>query len=338
MATFVEVRVLIEDARNRNDTYMNTKKTSLKEKYRAFRAWQKRPYRVAPMSEKEHDCFTCHTHFQGNFCPRCGQSANIGRYSLKDTTIQFFEVWGVGNRSFFRCLRDLILRPGYMIRDYLSGMQMAYYPPFQLLSTIAALHFLIGMFEANIHSTATDAAVTTSVQQSLRVNEDTTLATTKQADTDKMVESMDKIVNDWIPHIRDNYPTVFPLYLIIFHALSFYLFYRKSKKIPNLRLSEALIVAVYCTCIWLMCNTAISILFLIAHYLGADTSVRSIASASSRILPFIVLSILVFIIPLKQLFGGSWVRAYLSIQVSYIFCLVISFILMGIIAYSMASF
>ena len=40
-------------------------------------------------------------------------------------------------------IRDLLLRPGYMIRDYLQGMQMAYFPPFKMLFLLTALSLLV---------------------------------------------------------------------------------------------------------------------------------------------------------------------------------------------------
>lgn len=43
----------------------------------------------------------------------------------------------------FRTIRDLLLRPGYMIRDYLRGMQMAYFPPFKMFFLITALSLVI---------------------------------------------------------------------------------------------------------------------------------------------------------------------------------------------------
>ena len=54
-----------------------------KEKYRQFKKWQHQPHEVAPLAEEMHECATCGTHFEGNYCPRCGQSAQIGRYSFK---------------------------------------------------------------------------------------------------------------------------------------------------------------------------------------------------------------------------------------------------------------
>ena len=96
--------------------------SDLVEKWNAFCEWQQRPYQVAQKSEEHHCCRTCGEEFQGNYCPRCGQSAKIGRYSFKAALLLFLDAWGMGNRGMFRTLRDLILRPGYMIRDYISGI------------------------------------------------------------------------------------------------------------------------------------------------------------------------------------------------------------------------
>lgn len=92
---------------------------------RAFRIWQRRPYEVAPLSEESHECSSCKTLFTGNYCPRCGQPSEVGRFSFKKALLLFLDVWGIGNRSMFRSLRDLMFRPDYMIRDYLRGMQSA---------------------------------------------------------------------------------------------------------------------------------------------------------------------------------------------------------------------
>ena len=99
---------------------------NLHNRYKRFKEWEQQPHQVAPLSEDHHECATCGTHYEGNYCPRCGQSAKIGRYSFKNAILLYLDVWGLGNRGMFRSIRDLILRPGYMIRDYLRGMQMAF--------------------------------------------------------------------------------------------------------------------------------------------------------------------------------------------------------------------
>ena len=132
----------------------------LKTKYRQFKAWQKQPYQVAPMSHESHQCATCGTRFEGNYCPRCGQSASVGIYSFKKAFLLFLDVWGLGNRGMFRTIRDLLLRPGYMIRDYLQGMQMAYFPPFKMF------FLLMSGFDDAIGEPDNDSAAEASKQYS----------------------------------------------------------------------------------------------------------------------------------------------------------------------------
>lgn len=123
--------------------YLCPQNMEVKDRYRRFGEWKQQPHQVAPLSEEERECATCGTRFEGNYCPRCGQSAKIGRYSFKKALLLFLDVWGVGNRGMFRSIRDLILRPGYMIRDYLRGMQMAYFPPFKMFFLLIALSLVV---------------------------------------------------------------------------------------------------------------------------------------------------------------------------------------------------
>ena len=118
-------------------------KAELKHRWAVFQRWQRIPHRVKALSREEHDCPTCHTHYQGNYCPRCGQSAGVGRYSFKKAFLLFIDVWGMGNRGMYHTIRDLFLRPGYMARDYLKGMQMAYFPPFKMLFLLTTLSVIV---------------------------------------------------------------------------------------------------------------------------------------------------------------------------------------------------
>ena len=123
---------------------------------RAFRQWQHRPSLLAPLSDAIHQCASCGEEYQGNYCPRCGQSCQVGRFSFKKALMLFLDVWGMGNRSMFRSLRDLVLRPGYLIRDYIGGMQSAYFPPFKMFFVLAALAVLVE-HGCSVSPTDTDA-------------------------------------------------------------------------------------------------------------------------------------------------------------------------------------
>ncbi len=110
---------------------------------RAFHLWQIRPHEVTPLAHTQCKCACCGTEYVGNFCPRCGQSASVNRFSFKQVIDLFLDVWDVNNRSVFRTMRDMLLRPGYMIRDYLNGMQAGYFSPFKMFFLLATLSLLV---------------------------------------------------------------------------------------------------------------------------------------------------------------------------------------------------
>ena len=146
---------------------------------RAFRMWQRRPYEVAPLKNERHVCSSCKTEFTGNYCPRCGQAAEVGRFSFKKALMLFLDVWAIGNRSMLRSLRDLMLRPGYMIRDYLSGMRSAYFPPFKMFFLLAAFSLIV---EYGFDLGLSDDKKTTPTEQTTAVPADSLKESTAQAE------------------------------------------------------------------------------------------------------------------------------------------------------------
>ena len=84
-------------------------------------------------------CPNCHRRFVGSFCPRCGQSGTWSRYTFRRAILNFLDIWGLGNRPMFQTMRELFVRPGYMVRDYLNGQRQRYFPPFKMLAVMALL-------------------------------------------------------------------------------------------------------------------------------------------------------------------------------------------------------
>ena len=261
------------------------KKTkSLAEKWHAFRQWQQRPHEVAPLSEENHKCHTCGTEFQGNYCPRCGQSSRIGRYSFKNAILLFLDVWGLGNRGMFRTLRDLILRPGYMIRDYLSGMQMAYFPPFKLFFLLTTLSIVIegGMnIEGKNFFTEARTMLSQNVGKSLEIGE----SGNETAEAKKMNEDIkQKSLNIFM--LSQRFPNIFDLLMLAILSCLFYIFFRRSPAIPDLRYSEFLVANVYIADMYSIYSNLLEF-FCINNYINM----------AALFLP---------LIPLKQMSGFSW--------------------------------
>lgn len=269
----------------------------LVEKWKAFCEWQRRPSHIPQMVEEHHRCSTCGQEFQGNYCPCCGQSAKIGRYSFKNALLLFLDVWGMGNRGMFRTLRDLILRPGYLIRDYISGMQMAYFPPFKLLFLLTALLLVV------------DSGVNLKGEDYLAAYHENTVKTGNSfAKKDKQKETTrdkrwDRVIVK-CREFRESNPAFFWVALLFVLSLPLYLFFRKCPNIPDLRFSELLIAMVYT---WGM-HTIYEIVLTFFDVYGNTVEAASL---------------LLSIIPLKQLSGFKWWRTSLYLLLSYLAAIVI---------------
>lgn len=214
---------------------MNMDKKSMTVWKRAFRIWQQRPHEVAPISDVWHTCQSCGTEFQGNFCPRCGQSASIGRFSFKKALLLFLDIWGVGNRSMFRSIRDLMLRPGYMIRDYIRGCQSAYFPPFKMFFLLATFSVLLS------HGLNFKLEDEKSVDEEMSQREITlngepwqntvAIYAMKTAHTLSVLEKKNS--------------SMFAFVALLLASAPLYYFLRRSPAVPGMRYSEHVVALVY---------------------------------------------------------------------------------------------
>lgn len=267
----------------------------LRDKYERFKEWQVKPYEVAQLTAEKHECATCHTEFHGNYCPRCGQKSTIGRYSFKTAFLTFLDVWGLGNRGMFRTIRDLLLRPGYMIRDYLSGMQMAYFPPFKMFFLVITLSVLVDS-GLNIRMTNTlNNTFTTTTKEDVSKEPDQALndKDSKKKLELKILDKIDKFVS-WL----DNNQTIVQFLLLLVLSGPMYLLFRKNKKIPDIRYSELFVAMVYITNMMTIVN------IIGGFFLPGNVSVKHLAYALS-------------IIPLTQLFGYSYLKTLSKVVASF---------------------
>ncbi len=298
-----------------------------KEKYRQFKKWQHQPHQVAPLSEEMHECATCGTHFEGNYCPRCGQSAQIGRYSFKKAFLLFLDVWGVGNRGMFRSIRDLLLRPGYMIRDYLRGMQMAYFPPFKMLFLLCTLSILVnsGMNIQGVNrfkELEEEFSITVEVDNSEEKTEktDKKLTKTELEKQQKKKEFLNKLYSGEIfkkgySWINKNIALVYLACLLLF-SVPLFLMFRHSPATPDLRFSECFVAMIYITNMLLIYSIIFSLLW------PNDTA--------DEIFTLLILPLV--IIPIKQFSGYSYWSTIWRIIVAFIpFAIILLLLIIAIV-------
>ena len=272
--------------------------STIVEKWKEYREWQQRPSRVPQMTEEHHRCHTCGLEYQGNYCPCCGQSARIGRYSFKKAFLLFLDVWGVGNRGMFRTLRDLILRPGYMIRDYISGMQMAYFPPFKLLFLLVALNLIVmsgfNLAGKSIEEETEDKEVVIKDNQDSLAEEHSKKVLTED---ERYEVEYNHFVNKFM-ELQDKSPAIFWLVLLSVFSVPLYVLFRKSRNIPDLRFSELLVALVYTYNMMLIYQIVIGF-----FRLPSD---------------LFLCTLLLPIIPMKQLSGFPWWRSILNVLLAYL--------------------
>ena len=291
----------------------------LHHRYQRFSEWKQQPHQVAPLSEVHHECATCGTHYEGNYCPRCGQSSKIGRYSFKNALLLYLDVWGLGNRGMFRTIRDLILRPGYMIRDYFRGMQMAYFPPFKLFFLLLALSVLVdsgmniqGVNREKQNEKESGELVTSFSKDVLHIEPrekkpevkpeiKTDKPLTKEDQKMMAVEESERLTTSFFEWLEQHGSVVMLAGLLVF-SFPLYLLFRHSPAIPDLRFSECFVSMVYITDMFLLYNIIPSLLCF---------------SVKAEII-YNTLTLLLPIIPIKQMSGYSYWSTFWRLLAAFI--------------------
>lgn len=300
----------------------------LHHRYQRFSEWKQQPHQVAPLSEVHHECATCGTHYEGNYCPRCGQSSKIGRYSFKNALLLYLDVWGLGNRGMFRTIRDLILRPGYMIRDYFRGMQMAYFPPFKLFFLLLALSVLVdsgmniqGVNREKQNEKESGELVNSFSKDVLHIEPrekkpevkpeiKTDKPLTKEDQKMMAVEESERLTTSFVEWLEQHGSVVGLAGLLVF-SFPLYLLFRHSPAIPDLRFSECFVSMVYITDMFLLYNIIPSLLCF---------------SVKAEII-YNMLTLLLPIIPIKQMSGYSYWSTFWRLLAAFIPFVVVCFLL-----------
>lgn len=298
------------------------KKLNLKEKYRQFKAWQVRPREVAPMSQDEHECLNCHDHYTGSFCPRCGQPATTTRFSWKVAVASFIDAYGLGERGMFRTMGNLLLRPGYLILDYLRGMRASYFAPFKMYFLLFAVSLLVthGLnikgenfsFSDDFESAVQEVKEEEQAEARQVVEIDLSGIGEKENPESNRIKEILYGVFDKAALFAKNYPAMNILLLLVMMSGILFFFFRRSPNIPDLRYSEFFVTLLYTTNMY----TIYSIVFDF-FCLGKLSSYAFFLT----------------LIPLKQFSGYSWWRTILKFTVAFvtIFVLFILFIILGVL-------
>ncbi len=89
-------------------------------------------------------CPNCGEEVTGNFCANCGQDRNAAKeLTLANFTRQAIpEILNI-DRKFFRTMRILLTKPGFLTLEYLQARRESYTLPTQMYFVVAALFFIV---------------------------------------------------------------------------------------------------------------------------------------------------------------------------------------------------
>lgn len=97
-------------------------------------------------------CKNCSSAITGNFCSNCGQKGEVHRITIKHVIHDFLHAFTHADKGFLLLVKDLLIKPGIVVKEYIEGKRKKYFNPLSFLVICAALHFYAasttGYFEA----------------------------------------------------------------------------------------------------------------------------------------------------------------------------------------------
>jgi hypothetical protein len=92
---------------------------------------------------KEKDCLNCGTIVQGPYCHNCGQENIVPREGFLHMVKHFFYDITHFDSNFFHTVHHLLLRPGFLSKEYSVGRRARYLHPVKMYVFTSAVFFLL---------------------------------------------------------------------------------------------------------------------------------------------------------------------------------------------------
>lgn len=91
-------------------------------------------------------CKNCNKNFDGNFCNNCGQKSNVQKinftYLVDEISNSVLQV----NRGILFTIKELFVRPGNSIREFLEGKRKQHFKPLAFVLLVSTIYVLLTYF------------------------------------------------------------------------------------------------------------------------------------------------------------------------------------------------
>jgi len=88
-------------------------------------------------------CLNCNYVVAGRFCPNCGQENSDTRKTFYHLFVHFFEDLTHYENAFWKTIKNLLIRPASLTKEYLSGKRLSYLAPIRLYIFISFITFFV---------------------------------------------------------------------------------------------------------------------------------------------------------------------------------------------------
>jgi len=91
------------------------------------------------MTHSRSQCKNCNSQFDGNFCSKCGQKADVKRFTVSNLSREFLKEFFDVDSTLLFTMKELFLHPGEMLRGYIAGKRIPYLNSFAYLLIISLI-------------------------------------------------------------------------------------------------------------------------------------------------------------------------------------------------------
>jgi hypothetical protein len=91
----------------------------------------------------EKDCLNCGEIVNGRFCQKCGQENIVWKQSFASLVKHFIYDLFHFDGKFFDTLKNLVVKPGLVPKEYINGKRVKYLDPFRMYLFTSAFFFII---------------------------------------------------------------------------------------------------------------------------------------------------------------------------------------------------
>jgi len=87
-------------------------------------------------------CKNCNHKFEGQFCSYCGQNSKVQKIDFKYLTHEFSNSILQVNNGFLYTIKELFVRPGHTIREFLAGKRVRHFKPLAFVLVTSTIYVL----------------------------------------------------------------------------------------------------------------------------------------------------------------------------------------------------